>query len=356
MRLLLVTNDYPPQPGGIQQYLRGLVSAYPEPILVLAPDDERADPGDGVVRYPNGFMWPTRKVRAWIEAQAARFSPDVILYGAPTPLGLLAQRVRASLGVPYAVLSHGAELTIPGAVPGLGRLIAGPLRAADLRLAVSRYTGAVVERIARRPVEVIGTGVDLADFYPRLDRTGGVPVVGCVSRFVPRKGQHRLLQAAAILAGRGVGVEVLLVGRGRTEESLRRLARRLGVAVRFEVDVPWDRLGALYREMDVFCMPCRSRWFGLETEGFGLVYLEAAASGLPVLAGDSGGAPETVIPGRTGFVVHSVADIVEALGLLLSDPERARSMGEEGRTRVEHQFSWDATVKRLVEALGRVAG
>ena len=102
--------------------------------------------------------------------------------------------------------------------------------------------------------------------------------------------------------------------------------------------------------MDVFVMPCRSRWAGLEIEGLGIVYLEAASSGLPVLAGDSGGAPETVLPGRSGFVVRSVSDIVEALEMLSRDPERAESMGRAGREFVTETYTWPLVARRIEEA------
>jgi phosphatidylinositol alpha-1,6-mannosyltransferase len=150
------------------------------------------------------------------------------------------------------------------------------------------------------------------------------------------------------LAERGRPVQVLLVGKGRTENQLRRRAERKGVDIRFEIDVPWERLPDLYREADIFCMPCQSRWGGLEIEGLGLVFLEAAASGLPVLAGDSGGAAETVEPARTGFVVHDAADIAEGIEMLVSDPERAAAMGAAGRRRMEAEFTWNAVVERLV--------
>ncbi len=140
---------------------------------------------------------------------------------------------------------------------------------------------------------------------------------------------------------------MLLVGKGRTEAQLRRLADKLGVRVRFEVNVPWSDLPGLYREMDIFCMPCKSRWGGLEVEGLGLVFLEAAATGLPVLAGDSGGSPETVIPAETGYVVHSVDDIVEGLTMLLDDPAESRRMGLAGRRFVEDVFTWPKVVDRF---------
>jgi len=359
MRLLVVTNDYPPRPGGIQQYLGSMVDAYPHPVRVIAPADGPADgtaKGEAVVRrHRRRFMWPTRGVSSFIRQSAAEFQPDAILFGAPYPLTALGPGLREALGVPVGVLCHGAEVTIPSALPGVRQLFGRTLRRCDERFAVSRFTVERVGRLTRRPVHYIGGGVDPEAYTPAGGPTGNdPPVVGCVSRFVPRKGQDRLITAAAALRRRGQAVSLLLVGKGRTEPRLRRLAARTGVPVRFEVDVPWERLGSLYREMDAFCMPCRSRWAGLEAEGLGLVFLEAAAAGLPVLAGDSGGAPETVVPGETGFVVHSVRDIADGLEYLLDDPQRARAMGAAGRARVAREFTWDRVVERLVEGLSGV--
>ena len=353
MRLAVITNDFPPKPGGIQQYLGGLVDAYHEPVLVLGPSDPRADPDPRVVRHHSRFMWPTAAVRSWVERELEAFGAEAMLFGAPYPLARLGPKLSNRLGIPYAVLAHGAEVTLPAAIPGLRQWVAGPMRHADARLALSSFTARAVERMTRHPVDIIGTGVVASGLPPRGDNTG--KTIGCVSRFVPRKGQHRLIKAAAQLVGDGRQLELLFVGKGRTEKWLRDLAVRLGVPARFEIDVPWDRLGELYAEMDIFAMPCRSRWFGLETEGFGLVYLEAAAAGLPVIAGDSGGAPETVVPGRTGFVVSQDSDLVEALDLLLADPVRARQMGQDGRERVLSDFTWDRTVQRVLAVLDRVS-
>lgn len=348
MRILLVTNDFPPKPGGIQQFLGNLVDALPADVLTLAPADQRAEPDDRVRRAETTFIWPTPAAQRWIVDEALRFGPDLVLFGAPHPLPLLGPGLRRRLGVPFATLSHGAEITVPAAVPGLRRLLAGSLRAADARLAVSRYTQRMVERLCARPVRYVGAGVDIEAFRPAEGGPGDRrPVVGCVSRFVPRKGQDRLITAAARL---DADVELLFVGRGRTEIRLREEAAARAVRARFEVDVAWTRLPELYREMDVFCMPCSDRWGGLEIEGFGLVFLEAAASGIPVLAGDSGGAPETVVPGVSGFVVHDVDDIVEGLRLLIADPELAHSMGAAGRRRIENEFTWPKVATRFLDA------
>jgi phosphatidylinositol alpha-1,6-mannosyltransferase len=173
-------------------------------------------------------------------------------------------------------------------------------------------------------------------------------IVGCVSRFVPRKGQRRVIEAAARLRQRGVPVSVLLVGKGRDEQALRRLAARLEVPARFEVGVPFDRLPDLYRDMTVFAMPSRSRWFGLEAEGLGVVYLEAAATGLPVIAGDSGGAPETIEPGVTGFIATRTEHVADALERVLADGDGAEAMGAAGRRRVLDRFSWKAVAGRFL--------
>ncbi|GMQ92676.1 MAG: glycosyltransferase family 4 protein [Acidimicrobiia bacterium] len=346
MRLLIVSNDYPPKPGGIQTYLRNLVDAYPDEVHVVGPSDDSAKSTERhVTRGARSYMLPTRSARTTIMDAAEQFGPDAVLFGAPHPLPVLGSHLRENLGVPIGVLSHGAEVTVPGAVPGVRQILGHSLATADVRFAVSRFTARRVHRISGKPVEFLGAGVEVDTFIrspsPPLN---DVPVVGCVSRFVPRKGQERLIDAVSRLDR---DVEVMLVGRGRTEASLRKKAASLGVRVRFEIDVLWSELPGLYQQMDVFCMPCASRWGGLEVEGLGLVFLEAAASGIPVLAGDSGGAPETVLPGETGFVVSDVDAIIEGLEFMLSDPDRARAMGERGRHFVESEFTWERVVERL---------
>jgi phosphatidylinositol alpha-1,6-mannosyltransferase len=353
VRLLVITNDYPPKPGGIQTYLGNLVDAYPDPVRVLAPADGPATgtrTGERVVRRgKRRIMWPTRSVVEWFISEARDFGAEAILFGAPHPLTYATPKLKAALGIPVGILCHGAEVTIPAAIPGLRSWLRRILRSADVLFAVSRFTQRKVSRLTGHDVVAIGAGVDIDMFTPAAESPGNeIPLVGCVSRFVPRKGQHRLIAAAGRLATAGTDVEVLIVGKGRTEAKLRRLAERSGVKVRFEIDVPWANLAGLYRTMDVFCMPCRSRWGGLEVEGLGLVFLEAAAAGLPVLAGSSGGSPETVVRGETGFVVDSVEDIIDGLQILAADPQRACEMGAKGRRRVVEEYVWDRVVATLV--------
>ena len=354
MRLLVVTNDFPPKPGGIQQYIGRLVDVLADDVLVLAPADAAAPSDARVVRGHRRFLWPSRRVRRWVTDHVERFEPDAVLFGAPYPLAHLGPCLRAATGVPYAVLCHGAEVTVPAAFPATRQLIRHPLRAADARFAVSRFTAQRVRRLTGRNATYLGAGVDIAVFRPAAVTQPDGIVIGCVSRFVPRKGQRRVLEAAAALRARGRDVTVLLVGGGRDERRLRATAARLGVPTRFEIAVDWDHLPGLYRDMTVFAMPSRSRWMGLEVEGLGLVYLEAAATGLPVIAGDSGGAPETVVPGVTGFVATRPESIVEAVELIIDDATSNASMGAAGRRRVAAEFTWQEVAARLSEALEAV--
>ncbi len=350
-RVLLVTNDYPPKAGGIQQYLVGLMGAIDGPVRILAPRDEAAE-GD-IHRDRRRFMWPSRRIRRWVEHHIAEFQPDLVLFGAPHPLAWLGPGLRAATGVPYGVVVHGAEITIPAAFPVTRQLLRRPLRRADVLFAVSEFTRGKVERLTGRRVVVIGAGVD-PSFQPGDAPADPPVVVGCVSRFVPRKGQHRVLKVCADLRSEGHDVAVALVGRGRSEGRLRRLAARLDLPVRFEVDLGFADLPDAYRRLHIFAMPCHSRWFGLEAEGFGVVFIEAAASGLPVIAGDSGGAPETVAPGATGFVVDGRRSLQDAIRLLVEDPDLRREMADAGLARARDRYSWDAVGERFRSAADEV--
>lgn len=280
------------------------------------------------------------------------FRPDVMVFGAPHPLAFMGPGISESTDVPFAVMTHGAEFLLPNRVPGFRNVVLKPLVAADVVFAVSAFTASEVASAAGRRVVRLGAGVDLDTFHPP-DKPPSKFVIGCVSRMVPRKGHAVVLEAADRLFRAGHPVSVLLVGSGRLEDRLRRQAAAGAVPVRFEVDVPWERLPDLYREMSVFAMPARSRWGGLEAEGLGIVYLEAAASGLPVVAGSSGGAPETVVPGITGWIADDVGSLARVLERILTEGSAAR-VGAKARIHAETEFSWDAVLDRWAEALAPI--
>ena len=349
MRVLLITNDYPPRPGGIQQYLSNLVRYSSASIRVLAPAHPEAPDEPHVVRSAWKFMWPSSRVGGWIAGRIGEFEPDVLLFGAPHPLAQLGPRLSRTFGLPYVVIAHGAEVTLPGAVPGLRQLLRRTFRHAWMVLTVSRYTARRVERMGATRTAVLGAGVDLDTFHPGVSTPGrDRPVIGCISRLVARKGHLRVLAAAERLSAAGTAVSVLLAGQGRLEGRVRNRAARATVPVEVVTGAAWDELPDLYRSCDVFVMPARSRWLGLEVEGLGIVYLEASATGLPVVAGRSGGAPETVVPGVTGYVAVTTGQIVEAVRLALAQrPE----MGAAARAHAERHFSWESVAGRLDSAL-----
>jgi phosphatidylinositol alpha-1,6-mannosyltransferase len=208
-------------------------------------------------------------------------------------------------------------------------------------------------------LEQLPSGVDTSAFFPgaggdvvrrRLGLTDR-PVIVCVSRLVPRKGQDVLIRALPLVQQRIPDAALLIVGGGPSLERLRSLAASVGVArdVVLTGSVPWEELPAHYDAGDVFAMPCRSRRGGLEVEGLGIVFLEASATGLPVVAGRSGGSPDAVLDGETGWVVDgtSVAEVAARVGDLLADRGRARAMGAAGRAWVEREWRWDVLAARL---------
>jgi phosphatidylinositol alpha-1,6-mannosyltransferase len=183
----------------------------------------------------------------------------------------------------------------------------------------------------------------------------GRPVVLCVSRLVPRKGQDILIEAMPAIRERVPDAALLVVGGGPDRVRLRRMVEIADLAkhVVFTGSVPWDELPAHYAAGDVYAMPCRTRRRGLDVEGLGIVYLEASATGLPVVAGDSGGAPDAVREGETGYVVNGreVAAVADRVATLLADRELASRMGAAGRAWVEAEWRWDIQAARMAALL-----
>jgi phosphatidylinositol alpha-1,6-mannosyltransferase len=370
MKHLLVTNDFPPKIGGIQSLLwewwRRLP---PESFAVLTSPYEGADRFDAeqafhIERTPEPVLLPHPLMVRRIDAMARRVGADLVVLDPAVPLGL----VGPSLRLPYDVVLHGAEVTVPGRLPGSKQALAHVLRRARHVVAAGGYPAAEAERAAGRrlPVTVVPPGVDVDRFRPLTDAERsaarahfGLPadaeLVVAISRLVPRKGFDTAIRAVAAMAPRRPDLVLAISGGGRDEGRLRSLAAELGAPVRFLGRVPNDDLPRLYGCADVSSMLCRNRWGGLEQEGFGIVFVEAAACGVPQVAGDSGGAAEAVADGETGIVVRHperVDDAVAAYTALLDDPERRRAMGEAARRRAVAEFSYDVLAERLGRALG----
>lgn len=372
-RHLLVTNDFPPKVGGIQSLLWEWWRRLPaDQFAVLTSPYKGAREWDAeqpfrVERIRESVLLPHPLMVKRINDLARDFGADFVVLDPAVPLGI----VGPSLELPYAVVLHGAEVTVPGRIPVSKQVLGRVLRGAIHCIAAGHYPAAEAARAAGKslPVTVVHPGVDTERFRPLDDAARGVVrekfgiardaelIVG-VSRLVPRKGFDVAIAAAARLARNRPKLELVIAGAGRDEDRLARLARDRGAPVRFLGRVPFDELPLVYGCADVFTMVCRNRWLGLEQEGFGIVFLEAAACGVPQVAGHSGGAAEAVEHGVTGLVVDdpdNIDRVVDAFVELLDDPQRRRAMGDAGRQRAVDQFSYDVLAAHLWETLGALA-
>lgn len=369
MKHLLVTNDFPPKVGGIQSYLWELWRRLPpESTTVLCTPYAGAAEFDAaapirIERTRDPVLLPHPGLVRRINELAEEVDADLVVLDPVLPLGAVGPR----LDRPYALVVHGAEITLPGRLPGSGHLMGSILRGAELVIAAGGYPLAEAERCAGRelPSVVVPPGVDVERFRPMSDaerraarRRFGLPedamLVTCLSRLVPRKGFDMVIRAAARLAGARPDLFVAIAGAGRDADRLRRIAAETGAPVAFMGRVAEEDLAAFHGCADVFAMLCHDRWMGLEQEGFGIVFLEAAACGVPQLAGRSGGSHEAVEHGVTGLVVdrpRDVVDVTRALAELVDHPDRAR-LGAAARERAVAEFSYDLLARRLADALG----
>ncbi|MER6020161.1 glycosyltransferase family 4 protein [Streptomyces anulatus] len=396
-RTLVVTNDFPPRQGGIETFVHAMTSRFPADSVVVYTS---AEPGAAahdaalphpVVRDPARTLLPVPRVAARAVEIARHHGCDSVWFGAAAPLGLLADRLRRESGVRRAVATtHGHEVwwaRTPGArtllrrigdrtdtVTYLGEATRAPIAAAlgpaaarrmvrlapgvdaeafrvreEAREAVREGAGDAVRSGARE-----GVGAPVGGVRERYG-LGGRPVVLCAARLVPRKGQDTLIRALPAVRRAVPDAVLLLTGDGPYARTLRRLAADTGVAdaVVLAGGQPHAAMPEHYAACDVFAMPCRTRRRGLEVEGLGIVFLEAAASGLPVLVGDSGGAPDTVRDGETGHVVdgRDVAAVADRLVELLRDRAAARAMGEKGRAWVREAWGWEGAYDTLAGLL-----
>jgi phosphatidylinositol alpha-1,6-mannosyltransferase len=377
---LLVTNDFPPKVGGIQAYLWQLWSRMdPDSFVVLtarsdpgaeAFDRAQAERGIRIERVPSRVLAPTPGLARRIRATAARVGADLVVLDPAFPLGLLGPH----LGLPYALLLHGAEVAIPGRLPATRQLVAHVLRHSVLAVSAGGYPAAEAARTLRKggmpPVVEIPPGVDLGRFRPLtpderaearadLGLPADGPLVVSVSRLVPRKGMDVLIDAAVRLRTGRPDLTVAIAGRGRDSDRLAGRIAEYSAPVRLLGGVSDADLPRLVGAADVFVMLCRNRWLGLEQEGFGIVFLEAAAAAVPQVAGRSGGAGEAVEHGRTGTVVRRSTDAgaaARAIEELLADPDLRERMGRASRQRAEASFDYDKLAPRLAASLADVEG
>jgi phosphatidylinositol alpha-1,6-mannosyltransferase len=372
-KALMVTSSFLPGRGGIETFLAELCAELRPELAVFASGRREGMPvpedlGYPVIGHSGTMLAPTPRLAAKVIEHAHRLGTDKVLFGTPWPLGLLGPRL-ARAGISYAVIVHGAELIVPGAIPISRTRLARSLAGAELLLPVSRFTsGSLRSLLEGRElpvphVEVLRARVDLGRFGPGADSTGirrrlGIDeqarVVLAFGRLVRRKGVHRLIDAMPDIRRRVPGALLVVAGTGPRERALRSRARRGQVRVLFTGRVAEADAPALYATSDVFALPVADRFFGLDVEGLGVVLLEASACETPCVTGRSGGTPEAVIDGKTGFVIEANdrPQLVERIATLLENPQGARDMGSAARSHVAREFSGRPLPPRLLEWLG----
>ncbi|MGD7003205.1 glycosyltransferase family 4 protein [Corynebacterium halotolerans] len=370
-RTLLVTNDFPPTIGGIQSYLRDFLRTLnPEDVVVFASTQDQAAARDHdrglpfrVHRWPHRIMLPTPATAEAMANIIVAEKIDTVWFGAAAPLALMARRARKAGASRIVATTHGHEVgwsMLPFARQVLRRI--GD--ASDVVTYISDYTlGRFRSAFGPHPeFRHLPSGVDTGVFIPagaeeravtrHAEGWGKAPVITCISRLVPRKGQDQLIRAMPAVLKEHPEALLVIVGDGPYRRALEKLAAPVGRAVRFTGKVDHDRMVSLLAASDIFAMPARTRGGGLDVEGLGIVYLEAQSCGLPVIAGDSGGAPETVVP-DCGVVVsgRDGAGLVAALSRLLADPELRARWGSRGRRHVEECWTWEIMGARLRQIL-----
>jgi phosphatidylinositol alpha-1,6-mannosyltransferase len=365
-RTLIVTNDFPPRRGGIQSFVHALATRLPAgTVTVYAPAWKGAAEFDArqpfpVIRHPTSLMLPVPGVSRRAADIAREHGCDTVLFGAAAPLGLITPVLRKA-GVRRAVaLTHGHEAGW-AALPGARSLLRRIGDDVDVVTYLGEYFRVRLARAlspdAASRMARLAPGVDVTFFRPGAggeavrERLGlvGRPIVVCVSRMVPRKGQDTLIAAWPAIRAKVSNAKLVLVGDGPYAKKLKQQAQRRNVSddVIFTGSVPWPELPSYYDAADVFAMPCRTRRAGLDVEGLGIVYLEASATGLPVIGGDSGGAPDAILDGETGYVVSDVPGVAARITELLRDPAKARAMGEKGLAWVDREWREELSAARL---------
>ena len=376
-KILLVTNDFGPRTGGIETFVIGLLERISghEVIVFTSQQGDTKDYDNNwlekfgvmVVRDKSKILLPTMRVTNAAKALVKDKKIEVVVFGAAAPLGLMAQSLRKSGVKKIIALTHGHEVwwakifPFSFAMKKIGRSVDHLTFLGDFtRSAIAK---ALDEKSANAMVK-IAPGIDTAHFIPRSDGVeirsqlglAEKKIIISVGRLVHRKGQDKLIEALPDVLQKIPHAHLLLVGEGPYRKHLEKLVQKFSLTknVTFVGRILYDKLPIYLSAADLFAMPSRSRFFGLEVEGLGIVYLEASACGIPVVAGKSGGAPDAVLEGVTGVCVDGtdVSDIAMAITDILGDAKRASYMGAAGRNWIVDDWRWDIWSTEFNSLLG----
>ena len=369
-RTLVITNDFPPRPGGIQTFGYEIVRRFdPESVTVLTSNWEGAAEFDAaqdfkIVRANTQTLVPSKSTLSMAREIVVAENITRVLFGAAAPLGLLAAPLR-KLGVTNIVgMTQGHE-TGWAMTPGTRQALRKIGNDTDYLTYISEYTHKKIAKAlspsAAARMRRIVPGVDSTEFSPDNLSSGNQlrtelgwidrPVIVCVSRLMARKGQDELIRALPIIQQTAPNASLIIVGDGPYRKDIERLVKKLGLEnfVHLTGKVSQTELSKWYAAGDIFAMPCRTRMGGWDVEGLGIVFLEGSATGLPVIVGDSGGAVDAVIDGETGYLVDgtNTAEIAGRIAYLFANPDIAKKMGEAGRNWVTQEWTWDQNFKKL---------
>jgi phosphatidylinositol alpha-1,6-mannosyltransferase len=369
-RTLVITNDFPPRPGGIQTFGYEIVRRFePDSVTVLTSDWEGAAEFDAaqdfkVIRAHTKTLLPSKSTLAMAREIVVSENITRVLFGAAAPLGLLAAPLR-KLGVKNIVgMTQGHE-TGWAMTPGTKQALRKIGNDTDYLTYISEYTHKKIAKAlspeAASRMRRIVPGVNVTEFSPTNSSFGNQlraelgwtdrPVIVCVSRLMARKGQDELIRALPEVHQTSPMASLIIVGEGPYRKDLESLVKKFGLEefVHLTGKVSQGELSKWYAAGDIFAMPCRTRMGGWDVEGLGIVFLEGSATGLPVIAGDSGGAIDAVLDGETGYLVNgtNTSEIAQRISYLISNPDVAKRMGEAGRNWVSQEWTWDQNFKKL---------
>ena len=367
---MLVTNDLGPRAGGIETFILGLLGQLDGAQIVIytaaqAGSQEfdatlSAATGAIIIRDKRSILIPTPFLNRRVRKVMQKFGSEVIWFGAAMPLAWMAGLLKRGGAHRIVALTHGHEVWW-AKLPVFRRIFARATESIDILTYLGEFTHQVMAPVVHSNCSQvqIAPGISNDHFSPgpksvRLLQElhlEGKQVLLTVGRLVHRKGQDKLLQALPQIISQHPDVILLIVGVGPRQKKLEQLIRRYDLAefVRFVGRIAYEKLPEYFRLADLFVMPSRSRLAGLEVEGLGIVYLEASASGIAVLAGASGGAPDAVIAGKTGEIVDgtSIDQIARVINELLDHPARLREMGRAGRAWTESSWGWQIWGERF---------
>jgi phosphatidylinositol alpha-1,6-mannosyltransferase len=364
-KVLFITNDFGPRAGGIETFIIGLIQrrAFASTIVYTSAQENSQEYdanwerkfGVKVIRGSSKILLPTPQVARRVSNLVKSENIKTVAFGAAAPLGLLAHSIKRAGVLRIIALTHGHEVWWARVFP-FNLLIGRIGKRVDSLTYLGEYTHQMISRAldqkARLAMVKIAPGIDTEHFSPRNSKElreslnlAEKKVIVCVARLVHRKGQDRLIEVMPEILSSVPNAHLLIVGEGPYREHLVKRVNQLKIKddVTFVGRIGYEQLPEYICVGDLFAMPSRSRFWGLEVEGLGISYLEASACGLPVIAGASGGAPDAVDPGKSGVVVNGVDDVAIAKAVIsfLNDPETSKNMGGYGRKWVVEKWRWE---------------